>query len=203
MFFLCRFLVVNSLFRRIKEGSKVISPDSSADLLSLIDLQVGLGSIGFSSVDQIIIRRFRHVFVKTMLDNYMGIVDNTIGSSSVIAWQKVNNNVVPTTDNCLLETRQSHLKLFWIEAETSHDLVESEVEAQELSSYFKSLVCKLQSMSSQIKFHIFLMFFSVIRDGANDFSALLLPICLIIWVKQLFFSFRLTSLLHSRSILQI
>jgi len=39
--------------------------------------------------------------------------------------------------------------------EASHDLVES----QKLSSQFESLVCKLESMSNQMKFHIFSMTF--------------------------------------------
>ena len=91
--------MINDLFRRINEGSKRISPDSSADILSLIDLQDGLGSVGHSYADDIRNRPVRKVFAKSMLDNYMGIVDNTIGSSSVSAWKKVSNNVVPEIAN--------------------------------------------------------------------------------------------------------
>jgi len=41
----------------------------------------------------------------------------------------------------------------------SHDLVES----QELSSHFESLVCKLASVSGQMKFYIFSMIFYAMR----------------------------------------
>jgi len=47
------------------------------------------------------------------------------------------------------------------------------IESQELSSHFKSLVCKLESMASQMKFHIFPIFFcyemmpNIVYNGAR------------------------------------
>jgi len=52
---------------------------------------------------------------------------------------------------------QSHPKLFRVESESSHDLVESS--QSQYTTNVESLICKLESMSSQIKFHIFSMTF--------------------------------------------
>jgi len=46
---------------------------------------------------------------------------------------------------------QSYIKFFRVELDSSHDLVES--------SHFQSLVCKQESISSHMKFHIFSMTF--------------------------------------------
>jgi len=52
---------------------------------------------------------------------------------------------------------QSHLKFFRVESWLTR------VESQELPSHLESLVCKLESMSSQVKFHIFLMSFLAVK----------------------------------------
>jgi len=49
-----------------------------------------------------------------------------------------------------------------VKASQSHDMVES----QELSSHFESLLCKLESMSSHTKFHVFSTFF-LLWNGAQ------------------------------------
>ena len=73
---------------------------------------------------------------------------------------------------------QSHLNFFRVESESWLGRVESEsseffssrirvmtwssrvrVKSQELSSHFESLVCKLESMPSHTKFHVFLQHF--------------------------------------------
>ena len=55
---------------------------------------------------------------------------------------------------------QSHLNFFeWCLSLVKTWSSQVRVESQELSSHFESLVCKLNSMSSQMKFHIFSMTF--------------------------------------------
>jgi len=49
---------------------------------------------------------------------------------------------------------ETYLKVFRIESESSH---------KELSSHFESLVCKLESMLSQMKFHIFTCHFFAMK----------------------------------------
>jgi len=51
-------------------------------------------------------------------------------------------------DSVTSPSSQSHLKLIRVR-----------VESRELSSHFESLVCKLESMSSHTKFHVFSTFF--------------------------------------------
>jgi len=55
----------------------------------------------------------------------------------------------------LSKSRVSHLKFFQVESESDLWLGRVRVESQKLSSHFQSLVCKLESMSSHMKFHIF------------------------------------------------
>jgi len=55
------------------------------------------------------------------------------------------------------ESSQSRLKFFRVR-----------VESQKPSSHFESLVCKLESMSRLIKFHIFSITFITLRNGAQD-----------------------------------
>jgi len=63
---------------------------------------------------------------------------------------------------------QSHLKIFSSRVRASHHLVESsQRESQELSTHFESLVCKLESMPSQMKFHILSMTFLCYEMGAQ------------------------------------
>jgi len=50
------------------------------------------------------------------------------------------------------ESETSHIKYFWVES------LLGRVESQEWSTHFESLVCKLESMSSQMKLEIVVIF---------------------------------------------
>ena len=60
-----------------------------------------------------------------------------------------------------LESSQSYLKFFRVRVTTWSSRVR--VESHELSSRFKSLLCRLESMSSHMKFHVFLRHFFAMK----------------------------------------
>jgi len=78
------------------------------------------------------------------------------------------------------------------------------------SSHFESLVYKLDSVSSQMNFNIFSMFFSYKLYRMSD--KVVPNVVLVLWLRgsldlsiscKQFFSFHFTALLHSQSITRV